>query len=262
MKAYLMSLPKSLKGISDRLNVRSLLCAKTWVVFHEEKKVIFIFQKDGSLIVSQNGVASKGKWEYIKPNKTILVEAVDVMLLLHPTFVDDVLFILQQDGTDGYFVLIDEEQIGKFVQKTIAAIADYLRVVSGEAAEWQQKERERQQEEEAERKRKERERREKAIEMAKSEIEQVTKPLRKKEKITRWIVASVIVLSIVGFFAFFACASVHNGGGLGFFALFLLCSCLFLFLINKSATLEDKILKIENEIIENYLNKMKDAPEE
>ena len=256
-----MSLPKSLKVISDRLNVRSLLCAKTWVVFHEEKKVIFIFQKDGSLIVSQNGVASKGKWEYIKPNKTILVEAVDVMLLLHPTFVDDVLFILQQDGTDGYFVLIDEKQIGKFVQKTIAAIADYLRVVSGEAAEWQQKERERQQEEEAERKRKERERREKAIEkareMAKSEIEQATKPLRKKEKITLWIVTSVIVLSIAGSFA---CASVHSG--VRFFALFLLCSFLLLFLVIKSETLEDKILKIENEIIENYLNKMKDAPEE
>lgn len=258
MKAYLMSLPKSLKGISDRLNVRSLLCAKTWVVFHEEKKVIFIFQKDGSLIVSQNGVASKGKWEYIKSNKTILVEAVDVMLLLHPTFVDDVLFVLQQDGTDGYFVLIDEKQIGKFVQKTIAAIADYLRVVSGEAAEWQQKERERQQEEEAERMRKERERREKAKEMAKSEIEQATKPLRKKEKITLWIGASVIVvLSIV---VFFACASVNSG--VRFFALFLLCSFLLLFFIKKAVTLEDEILKIENEIIKNYLNKMKDAPEE
>ncbi len=249
MKAYLMSLPKSLKGISDRLNVRSLLCAKTWVVFHEEKKVIFIFQKDGSLIVSQNGVASKGKWEYIKSNKTILVEAVDVMLLLHPTFVDDVLFILQQDGTDGYFVLIDEKQIGKFVQKTIAAIADYLRVVSGEAAEWQQKERERQQEEEAERKRKERERREMAIEMAKSEIEQATKPLRKKEKITLWIGTSVMVLSIVGL--------AHSG--VGFFTLFLLGG--FFFIIN-AVTLDDKIEKTENEIIENYLNKMKDAPEE
>lgn len=248
-----MSLPKSLKGISDRLNVRSLLCAKTWVVFHEEKKVIFIFQKDGSLIVSQNGVASKGKWEYIKSNKTILVEAVDVMLLLHPTFVDDVLFILQQDGTDGYFVLIDEKQIGKFVQKTIAAIADYLRVVSGEAAE-------RQQEEVAERKRKERERREKAIEkareMAKSEIEQATKPLCKEKTITLWI-ASVMVLSIVGYAV--ACASVYNGDGSGFFVLFLFGGFVFFF---KALTLDYKIEKTENEIIENYLNKMKDAPEE
>ena len=175
------------------------------------------------------------------------------MLLLHPTFVDDVLFILQQDGTDGYFVLIDEKQIGKFVQKTIAAIADYLRVVSGEEAA-------RQQEEEAERRRKERERREKAIEkareMAKSEIEQATKPLRKKEKITLWIGTSVMVLSVVGFFA---CASVHNGG-VGFFALFLLGG--FFLLIIKSATLEDKILKIENEIIEKYLNKADDSPVE
>ena len=248
MKAYLMSLPKSLEGISDRLNVRSLLCAKTWVVFHEEKKVIFIFQKDGSLIVSQNGVASKGKWEYIKPNKTILVEAVDVMLLLHPTFVDDVLFILQQDGTDGYFVLIDEKQIGKFVQKTIAAIADYLRVVSGEAAEWQQKERERQQEEEAERKRKERERREKAREMAKSEIEQATKQLHKKETITLCVLVFVNMLSIVGCMV-----------DVSFIFLFFLILCLYPITI---PPIGDKIEEIENEIIEKYLNKMKDAPEE
>ena len=140
MKTYLMSIPKSLKGVSDKLNVKSLLCEKTWIVFHEETKVIFIFQKGGSLIVSQNGEASKGQWEYIKSNKTILIEAEDVMLLLHPTLVDDVLIILQQDGTNAYLILIDEEKIDKFVQKTTATINDYLKEISGEERESKQKE--------------------------------------------------------------------------------------------------------------------------
>lgn len=186
-----MSLPKSLKGINDKLNAKALLCEKSWVVFHEEKRVVFIFQKNGSLIVSQNGVASKGKWEYVKSNKTILIETADVMLLLHPTFVDDVLFVLQQDGTEGYFVLIDERQIGKFVQKTIAAIVDYLKEVSGEAQELREKL-------EQDRKEKERQRRVLARERAETEIIQATMGLeRKRKRATIVSVVSAVFLPVL-----------------------------------------------------------------
>ncbi len=175
-----MSLPKTLKGISDNLNIKALLCENSWVVFHEEKKIIFIFQKDGSLIVSQNGIASRGKWEYIKPNKTILIESADTMLLLHPVFVDDVLFILQQDGTDGYIVLIAEMQIGKFVQKTISAIDDYLSDVSGEGQMRRQKL-------EAERIEKQNKRIALATERAADDIKQATKGLKVKKVITFFV---------------------------------------------------------------------------
>ena len=189
MKTYLMSIPKSLKGVSDKLNVKSLLCEKTWIVFHEETKVIFIFQKGGSLIVSQNGEASKGQWEYIKSNKTILIEAEGVMLLLHPTFVDDVLFVLQQDGTDTYLILIDEEKIDKFVQKTTATINDYLKEISGE-------ERESKQKEEQEKKH---QRIMLARERAKEDIAQATKELHKKRK----RVVKVLLLLLILFFCEF-----------------------------------------------------------
>ena len=43
MKAYLMSIPDSIKGISDKLNVKSMLCDKSWVVFNDEGiKIVYI----------------------------------------------------------------------------------------------------------------------------------------------------------------------------------------------------------------------------
>ena len=238
-----MSLPKSLKGISDKLNVKALLCEKSWIVFHEEKRVVFIFQKDGSLIVSQNGVASKGKWEYVKSNKTILIEAANVMLLLHPTFVDDVLFVLQQDGTESYFVLIDEKQIDKFVQKTIAAIVDYLKEVSGEAQELREKLGQ-------ERKEKERQRRALARERAKEDIVQATKGLQKKRQIFLITTFVLVLLSLVVAFCF---------EFFGLFCIILLFGAPIIVIV--SSVFEGQIEDIEESVVNNYLQQIIDSNE-
>ena len=234
-----MSIPRSLKGVSDKLNVKSLLCEKTWIVFHEETKVIFIFQKGGSLIVSQNGEASKGQWEYIKSNKTILIEAEDVMLLLHPTFVDDVLFVLQQDGTDAYLILIDEEKIDKFVQKTTATINDYLKEISGE-------ERESKQKEEQEKKH---QRIMLARERAKEDIAQATKELHKKRKRVvkvLWLLFILLFCEFLGMFFYIAIAQV------------LMVVTLFPLLVFFAilAVAEERISVVEDSIVNNHLQQI------
>lgn len=46
MKTYLMSIPDSIKGISDKLNVKALLCDKSWVIYNDDGiKIVFIFEK-------------------------------------------------------------------------------------------------------------------------------------------------------------------------------------------------------------------------
>ena len=45
MKTYLMSIPDSIKGISDKLNIKALLCDKSWVIYNDEDtKIVFIFE--------------------------------------------------------------------------------------------------------------------------------------------------------------------------------------------------------------------------
>lgn len=126
-----MSIPASIKGVSDKLNIQSQLCDRTWRVYNEEDvKVVYIFQKDGSLIVSQNGVVSKSKWEYIKANKSIIIEEYAQTLLLHPTFFNDVLFILQQDGVDKYITMIDESKQENLALISLDSILEYLNKIS------------------------------------------------------------------------------------------------------------------------------------
>lgn len=238
-----MSIPDSIKGVNAKLNIKSLLCNKTWIVFHEEEKVIFIFQKDGSLIISHNGVASKTKWEFIKANKTILIEDKNTMLLLHPTFVDDVLFVLQQDGTDGYFVLIDETKIDKFVLNTLATINNYLQDVSGEAQK-------RLAREERERREHAQKLREIVKEKAKDEIKQATTEQRKKAQRYAAISIGGILLLIVAFPLIAA------------FAAQLLVYLLFAMLLHVGVVifcsiridlLDDEISRLSEEIIEKYI---------
>lgn len=128
-----MSIPDSIKGISDKLNIKALLCDKSWVIYNDEDtKIVFIFEKSGSIIISQNGVVEKAKWEYVKANKSILIENNGQTLLLHPTFVDDILFIMQQDGTNLHIVMIDEKEVERLMLKTLEAINKYLVNVSNQ----------------------------------------------------------------------------------------------------------------------------------
>ena len=183
MKTFLMSIPDSIRGISDKLNIKSLLCDKSWVVFNDEdSKIVFIFEKNGTMIISQNGVVKKGKWDYVKANKSILLEEDNQILLLHPAFVDGTLFVMQQDGTDYCAVLCDEQKVNQLMLVTLESINQYLMDVamSNDAAYVEQKRKE-----ELKRKREEmqheKELREKAYEMAKDEIEAAKAELERKK---------------------------------------------------------------------------------
>ena len=127
MKTYLMRIPEILKGISETLDITATLCDKSWVVFNDEGvKILFIFERDGTLIVSRNGVVSKQRWSYIQATKAILIDNAQQSFLLHPAFIDNVVFALNQDGTQHHLFMIDEGQIVKFPQFTLDILNKYF----------------------------------------------------------------------------------------------------------------------------------------
>ena len=128
MKTYLMNIPETLRGISNKLDVKAALCDKSWIVFNEDGvRLLFIFENDGSLIVSKNGVVSRQKWSYIKANSTVLIEDAQQAFLLHPVFLDDVIFALQQDGTQHHLFMIDENKQDRLSLLTINSIIQYFK---------------------------------------------------------------------------------------------------------------------------------------
>ena len=130
MKTYLMNIPEILRSKSNELDVKAALCRTSWVVFNDDSvRLLFIFESDGSLIVSKNGVVSRQKWSYINANSTVLIEDVQQQaFLFHPAFIDNVIFALQQDGTQHYLFMIDEKRHSQFSLLTLQSLSQYFAI--------------------------------------------------------------------------------------------------------------------------------------
>lgn len=69
----------------------------------------YIFKRDGELVMSLNGVVTIGKWEYLAPAKSLLIDRLKDKILLNQNFVDSAVMVLNQDGLkNGNFVLANE----------------------------------------------------------------------------------------------------------------------------------------------------------
>lgn len=127
MKTYVLDVLNKYKRYSERLDVKTILCNKSWLVFNDGcDKEVYIFQEDGSLILSLNGNVYNGNWQYITANKSIIITVQKQSYMFHPYIFDNVVFVLQQDGTDSYAFMIDETQSKNFRPRTLMDISGYF----------------------------------------------------------------------------------------------------------------------------------------
>lgn len=112
MKQYLTSLITRLKNYSESLDNIALFQEKTWTFFDKDNAVIrYIFRANKELIVSKNGMASIAQWDYISSSKFLLIKTETQNLLLNQNYIDKGAMILQTDGTNDKFILMDENII-------------------------------------------------------------------------------------------------------------------------------------------------------
>lgn len=128
MKTYIYDKSDNLKRyVDDNIDVRNALCNKSWWVFDDDgEKETFIFKNDGSLIISLSGVVTHGNWEFIPANMCIIISGNDRSLMVHPTLVKGVLFVMQVDGTDNFSFLIDERNSLHFVPSAVDEIIGFI----------------------------------------------------------------------------------------------------------------------------------------
>lgn len=128
MKTYLFDSIERFKRFSESLDVKAVICNKSWNIFNDSgEKEIYIFQEDGSLIISNNGKVTDGSWKYIPANKSIIINGNDQSYMLHPAFMDEVIFALQVDGTQQCAFLIDESNKQSFEPKTYSELLQYFK---------------------------------------------------------------------------------------------------------------------------------------
>lgn len=85
MKTFLLDIPDRFRRFDEQLDVKALLCNKSWQVFNDSGvKEIYIFQEDGSLIISLNGKVSRATWQYIPANRSLIINSDNESYMLRP----------------------------------------------------------------------------------------------------------------------------------------------------------------------------------
>ena len=127
MKTYLFDTINRYKRFSEKLDVQTAICNKSWWVFNDSgEKELYIFNEDGTLDVSFGGRVTEGKWRYVSANKSIIVSANSESFMLDPAFVDNAIFALKLNGTDQYVFMIDENNTASFVPSTYRELMGYF----------------------------------------------------------------------------------------------------------------------------------------
>lgn len=139
MKTYLLDILNKYNRFSENLDVKTILCNKSWLVFNDTgNKELYIFQENGNLIASINGNVHNGNWQYISANKSIILSFKEQSYMLHPSFFDKTIFALQQDGTNKYAFMIDEKQSQSFQPKSLTELKSYFEKINSQRIEKQE----------------------------------------------------------------------------------------------------------------------------
>ena len=136
MKIYLQDLINRLAQFSEKLDNTSLFIDKPWVLIDaNSNRHKYIFQRNGSLLMSLNGQVKMGKWEYLAVAKSILIDRITDKILLNQYFVNGAIMILKIDGANNQqLILANENAIPDLdIEKYMVSLYDKkFNIVRGE----------------------------------------------------------------------------------------------------------------------------------
>ncbi len=104
-------LPKVL-SYSQKLDKLALLLNEPWVVVGDHNvQSKLIFRTAGSVLISENGIVTFGKWELLNRANSILIEYTHSIRLYNQAFFDEAILALRLDGTQDFFILVNQNKI-------------------------------------------------------------------------------------------------------------------------------------------------------
>jgi len=126
MKTFILDIIPKIKSYSKRLDDASILQNKPWIFLDEntKSKIVYIFRSNGQLLISNNGIIEKAKWEFIN-NELIMIETKESSFLFRHGFLDENILALNLDGQDGFALLINEIQLQRELN-SYDAVLKYL----------------------------------------------------------------------------------------------------------------------------------------
>lgn len=112
IKEYLTKISTDLSRYNQTLSKTSILIDKPWAIIDDNNEVQkLIFKKNHDLILSKNGKAEIGKWEYFPEAKSLLIDRGSDKIFCNEIFIDKGVIILKLDGTKNDFFALANENI-------------------------------------------------------------------------------------------------------------------------------------------------------
>ena len=148
MKTYILDSINRLKRLGENLDAKTILCNKSWQIFNDTgEKELYIFQENGDILLSTNGIVSQGKWQYISANKSLLISVKDKSYMLHPSFSINNIMAMNLDGTESYMLMIEEQSLLALQVKTLEDLNNYLLSIENEVVHKEKEVKQREEEE-------------------------------------------------------------------------------------------------------------------
>ena len=133
MKTYILDSINRIKRLGENLDAKTILCNKSWQIFNDTgEKELYIFQDNGDILLSTNGIVSQGKWQYISANKSILISVKENSYMLHPSFSINNIMAMNLDGTERYMLMIEEQSLLALQLKSLEDLNQYLLSIENE----------------------------------------------------------------------------------------------------------------------------------
>ena len=106
------SIVKQLKNHTLTLEKSNILIDKPWTIIDDDNEIQrLIFKKDKTLILSKNGQAQIGKWDYFPEAKSLLIDRITDKILCNEAFIDEGVLILKLDGTNNKLFVLANQNI-------------------------------------------------------------------------------------------------------------------------------------------------------
>jgi hypothetical protein len=130
MKAYILDIIPKIARYGDKKDLETYIFNKSWVLVDEDSnlKIVYRFrQKNDEILISVDGSAKRGTWEFLEDGKSIIIEVEQETKIFKHGFIDDTVLALKLDNDKSeYVVFFNDDVHDKIGDNSLNTIKDYL----------------------------------------------------------------------------------------------------------------------------------------
>jgi hypothetical protein len=130
MKTYILDIIPKIARYGDKKDLETFIFNKSWVLVDEDSnlKIVYRFrQKNDEILISVDGNATRGRWEFLEDGKSIIIEVGQETKIFKHGFIDDTVLALKlYNDKSEYVIFFNDDAYDKIGDNSLNTIKEYL----------------------------------------------------------------------------------------------------------------------------------------